>query len=208
MPSAARPSSPRACVRSCRKARLDAGCHHLVLISAPDVSRDELVAYLTADRDEARRAAREEALDADDAFRHRWGEVSVQEMTVVDVHGRGSARGERGDPPDDARLGRMGLDDVRAERADLGRHPRQGLGIGEHVRRPAQPVDAGDRERPRAQLELVGLVRSDLTGQQPLFEPCRIQVVHQVSHDAGRSPDVHPRDHAQDANGGCHGSAR
>ncbi len=127
---------------------------------------------------------------------------------MVDVHGRGNTRSERGDPPDDTRLGRVRLDDVRAECADLRGHPREGLGVGEEVRRPTQPVDAGDRERPRAQLELVGLVGSDSTGQQPLFEARRIQIVHQVGHDAGRPPDVHPRDHAHDAYTGSHGSAR
>ena len=127
---------------------------------------------------------------------------------MVDVHGRRRTRGERGEPPDDAGLGRVRLDDVRAECADLRGHSQQGLGVGEEVRRPSQPVDASDRERPRAQLELVGLVGSHSTRQQPLFEPRRIEVVHQVGHDAGRSPDVHPRDHAQDADGGSHGSAR
>ncbi len=71
MPSAARPSSPRAHAAVAPEREVDAGRHHFVLIRTPDVGGDELVAHLAADSDEARRAASEEALDADDAFRHR-----------------------------------------------------------------------------------------------------------------------------------------
>ena len=92
---------------------------------------------------------------------------------MVHVHGRGRARRERREPSDHTRLGRVRLDDVRAERADLRGHPREGLGVGEDVRRTAQPVDAGDRERPWTQLELVDLVGSDAPGQQPLLEARR-----------------------------------
>ena len=132
----------------------------------------------------------------------------MQQMAVEHVVRHGCTRGERGDSADQARLRGVGLDDVRAERADLGDHLRERLSVGEGVRRAPEPVDADVGERTGSQLELVGFVVRDSTGEQALLEPLGIEVFHQVGDDASWSAHVHPRDDAQHADAVRHEAAR
>ncbi len=85
---------------------------------------------------------------------------------MEDVDRGGTPRGERGEASDDPGLGRVRLHDVWPERSDLGPHERERPEVGDRVRRPAQALDLGTRERPGPQLELVGLVDADPSRQQ------------------------------------------
>ena len=132
----------------------------------------------------------------------------MQQVAMEHVVGRRRPRGERGEPADHSCLRGVGLDDVGAEGADLGDDLCEGLGVGEGVRRSTEPVDRGVGERAGPQLELVGFVIRDATGEQALLEPVGVEVVHQVGDDASWSADVHPRDDAQHADAARHEGAR
>ncbi len=190
-----------------RSGDIDARGDHLVLRQLPDVRGQQLVAHLTTDRHDRRRPRGERALGQHDGSRGARREVAVQEVTVEHVDRHRRACRERGEAADHARLGRVGLHDVRTELADLRDHPGKCLRVGERVRCAPEPVDARGGEGARPQHELVDLVVTDPSREQALVEPFGVQIVHEVGDDPGGATDVHPRDDAQHADAVRHGGA-
>ena len=121
-----------------RRRQRDTRRHHHVLVRAADPRREQLVAHLAADGDEARRHVRERPLDGRDRARHARREVPVEQVAVEGVDPDRHPGEHRRAPAQDARLRGVRVDDVRAELADLadegGEGPRVTGRVGERPR--------------------------------------------------------------------------
>ena len=135
----------------------DAGRNDRVLVAPTDPGREELVANLRADRDQAGGGPGQRPLDAGDELGLRRREVPAEQMAVEVVHRRRDPARPRGGPAQHAGLGLVGVDDVRPEVADDLRHAPQRLCIVPGMRRATQTLDALDaagraRASPRSHL--------------------------------------------------------
>ena len=101
-----------------RYRQVDAGCHHVELLQTADAGRDEVIAHLSADGDEARRASRESAFRDHDRVRGRGVEVPTEQVSVVRVDRRRDSREACRDAAQHPGLGLVRVHDVGPELAD------------------------------------------------------------------------------------------
>ena len=136
-PASAR-STPRG--RAPRERReLEAERHHADAVRGCDPHRDQVGLDALRHRDEAVGPVGQEALDrAEDGARDA-PEILAQHVTVVGVHDDRDAREARGDAAQDSGLGRVGVDDVRAEAAREAHEADEGAQVGERTDLPSEP---------------------------------------------------------------------
>ncbi len=177
---------------------------HHELVCRRDTERDEVVSHLRPDRDEPCRVPGECALGLAEEARADRVEVPAEHVTVVGVDDHRRPRvacEQRGRATDRARLGRVGVQDVRTDAADLADEPADGGRVGD--RRDLAPelghVDHFDPELVGDERHRV-LAACQLARHERRRVPAPVETARQVRDVQRRAAHVEPGDDAEDPN--------